>query len=43
LLVGRDVEERGRLREAIQRAFGYSLLLVGVLGCAGGGSSRAGC
>jgi signal transduction histidine kinase len=36
LLVGRDVEERGRLREAIQRAFGYSLLLVGVLGCAGG-------
>lgn len=36
LLVGRDVEERGRLREAIQTAFGYSLLLVGVLGCAGG-------
>jgi len=36
LLVGRDVEERGRLREAIQNAFGYSLLLVGVLGCAGG-------
>jgi methyl-accepting chemotaxis protein len=36
LLVGRDVEERGRLRDAIETAFGYSLLLVGVLGCAGG-------
>jgi signal transduction histidine kinase len=36
LLVGRDVEERGRLREAIRTAFGYSLLLIGVLGCAGG-------
>ena len=36
LLVGRDVEERGRLRDVIQRAFGYSLLLVGVLGCVGG-------
>ncbi|GEO13456.1 HAMP domain-containing sensor histidine kinase [Microvirga aerophila] len=36
LLVGRDVEERARLREVIQRAFGYSLLFIGVLGCAGG-------
>ncbi len=36
LLVGRDVEERGRLRDAIETAFGSSLLLVGVLGCAGG-------
>jgi methyl-accepting chemotaxis protein len=36
LLVGRDVEERGRLREVIRRAFGYSLLLIGVLGCSGG-------
>ncbi len=35
LLVGRDVEERTRLREVIQRAFGYSLLLIGLLGCAG--------
>ncbi len=29
LLVGRDVEERSRLREAIQNAFGSSLILVG--------------
>ena len=36
LLVGRDVEERRRLREVIRTAFGYSLLLIGVLGCAGG-------
>jgi signal transduction histidine kinase len=36
LMVGRDVEERVRLREAIQTAFGSSLLLIGVLGCAGG-------
>jgi signal transduction histidine kinase len=36
LMVGRDVEERKRLRDVIQRAFGYSLLLIGVLGCAGG-------
>jgi signal transduction histidine kinase len=36
LLVGRDVEERARLHEVIQRAFGYSLLFIGVLGCAGG-------
>jgi signal transduction histidine kinase len=36
LLVGRDVEERLRIREIIGRAFGWSLLLVGVLGCFGG-------
>jgi signal transduction histidine kinase len=36
LLVGRDVEERARLREVIQRAFGWSLLLIIVLGCGGG-------
>jgi signal transduction histidine kinase len=36
LLVGRDIEERRRLREVIQTAFGYSILLIGVLGCAGG-------
>src|SRR4051812_13159334 len=36
LLVGRDVEERARLREVIRRAFGWSLLLVGVLGLLGG-------
>jgi signal transduction histidine kinase len=36
LMVGRDVEERRRLREVIRRAFGYSLLMIGVLGCAGG-------
>jgi signal transduction histidine kinase len=36
LMVGRDVEERARLHEIIQRAFGYSLLFIGVLGCAGG-------
>jgi signal transduction histidine kinase len=35
LLVGRDVEERSRLREAIQNAFGSSLILVGLLGGAG--------
>ena len=35
LLVGRDVEERARLRDIIRRAFGWSLLLVGVLGCLG--------
>ena len=35
LLVGRDVEERARLRAAIQNAFGSSLLLIGILGCAG--------
>ena len=36
LLVGRDIEERARLRDVIRRAFGCSLLLIGVLGCAGG-------
>ncbi|RDI58747.1 signal transduction histidine kinase [Microvirga subterranea] len=35
LLVGRDVEERIRLRDIIHRAFGYSLLFIGVLGCIG--------
>lgn len=35
LLVGRDIEERIRLRDVIQRAFGYSLLFIGVLGCLG--------
>ena len=35
LLVGRDVEERTRLREVIRRAFGWSLVLVAVLGCLG--------
>jgi signal transduction histidine kinase len=35
LLVGRDVEERTRLGEVIRRAFGYSLLMIGVLGCLG--------
>jgi signal transduction histidine kinase len=36
LLVGRDVEERARLREVMRRALGWSLLLVGVLGLLGG-------
>jgi len=36
LMVGRDVEERARLNEIIQRAFGYSVLFIGVLGCVGG-------
>jgi signal transduction histidine kinase len=36
LLVGRDVEERARLREVMRRAFGWSLLFVGVLGLLGG-------
>jgi signal transduction histidine kinase len=35
LMVGRDVEERRRLRDIIQRAFTYSLLFIGVLGCLG--------
>jgi signal transduction histidine kinase len=35
LLVGRDVEERMRINDIIRRAFGWSLLLVGVLGCFG--------
>ena len=36
LLVGRDMEESSRLRDVIRRAFGYSLLFIGVMGCAGG-------
>lgn len=36
LLVGRDLEERRRLREIIRRAGGWSLLLVLVLGSVGG-------
>nr|WP_210261125.1 ATP-binding protein [Enterovirga sp. DB1703] len=36
LLVGRDVDERVRIREIIGRAFGLSLLLICVLGCLGG-------
>jgi signal transduction histidine kinase len=35
LMVGRDVEERKRLREIIHGAFGYSLLFIGILGCLG--------
>jgi len=35
LLVGRDMEESARLRNVIRRAFGYSLLFIGVLGCGG--------
>jgi signal transduction histidine kinase len=35
LLVGRDIEERIRLRDIIERAFGYSLLFIGILGCLG--------
>ena len=36
LLVGRDIEERARLREVIRRAFGLSMLLVLGLGFFGG-------
>ncbi|WP_112663083.1 HAMP domain-containing sensor histidine kinase [Microvirga flavescens] len=36
LVVGRDVEERARLREAIQRAFSYALVLIVLLGFVGG-------
>ncbi|GEP06127.1 HAMP domain-containing sensor histidine kinase [Methylobacterium oxalidis] len=36
LLVGRDVEERDRLRAVISRTFGSSLALVVLLGVAGG-------
>lgn len=36
LMVGRDLEERARLNAVIQRAFAYSLLFIGILGCAGG-------
>ncbi|TVR11357.1 MAG: sensor histidine kinase [Salinarimonadaceae bacterium] len=32
LLVGRDLEENERLREVIRRAFGWSVLLVGLFG-----------
>ncbi|MEZ0171728.1 ATP-binding protein [Microvirga sp. TS319] len=35
LLVGRDIEERIRLRDVIHKAIGYSLLFIGVLGCLG--------
>jgi len=35
LLVGRDIEERIRLRNVIHKAIGYSLLFIGVLGCLG--------
>ncbi|WP_175493736.1 HAMP domain-containing sensor histidine kinase [Microvirga guangxiensis] len=35
LLVGRDIEERIRLQDVIHRAFGYSILFIGVLGCLG--------
>lgn len=36
LLVGRDVEERARLRTAVGRAFGWSFFLLCVFGCTGG-------
>ena len=36
LLVGRDVEERIRIRGIMGRAFGVALLLVLILGCLGG-------
>lgn len=35
LLVGRDLEENERLREVIRRAFGWSVLLVGLFGVLG--------
>lgn len=35
LLVGRDVEDRVRIRDVMSRALGVSLLLVVVLGCLG--------
>jgi signal transduction histidine kinase len=35
LLVGRDVDERVRIRDIIRQAFGLSLLLIVILGCAG--------
>jgi signal transduction histidine kinase len=35
LLVGRDIEERIRLRDIIHRAFGYSLLFIGILAVLG--------
>ncbi len=36
LLVGRDLEERVRIHQIVGRAFGLSLLMVGILGCLGG-------
>ena len=36
LLVGRDVEDRLRIRDILWQALGVSLLLVGILGCLGG-------
>jgi signal transduction histidine kinase len=36
LLVGRDIEERARLRDVIRRAVGWSVLLVVLFGCLGG-------
>ena len=36
LLVGRDLEDRLRIREIMRRALGVSLLLVVILGCLGG-------
>jgi len=36
LLVGRDVEERARLRTAVGRAFGWSFFLLCLFGCTGG-------
>ena len=36
LLVGRDVEDRLRIRDIMSRALGVSLLLVALLGCLGG-------
>lgn len=35
LLVGRDVEDRTRIRAVLGQALGLSLLLVGILGCVG--------
>lgn len=35
LLVGRDIEDRSRIRTVMVRALGVSLLLVGILGCLG--------
>lgn len=36
LLVGRDLEERVRIHQIVGRAFGLSLVMVGILGCLGG-------
>ena len=35
LLVGRDIEDRSRIRAVMGQALGVSLLLVGILGCLG--------